>query len=1239
MEIVRQARDRSIQLVFPQLAKKMKSRNPFRSTPRSRCRLLAATCMAIVSSQFSISQAQQPLKMPPQQSVPTQQAMVPSQRVPQSTPANKAADGPLLEVVNVPVDHAKAIGTAIGLRYRQFQNVQISTDAREGKILVMAPASLQSQITDDINRLVPPANDPGVQHAVGRNSFGQQAMQVGYGPGTVKLSLHRVGWQRFEDYLAEAAGRPIPVTTQRNGELATFRLVDEPLKGTTIEVDRRENAVTVFAPQPAISGWQKMIGSLEQGDLPPGAITQLVRVRDAEPAPIQRAIRLLGTLGDDQAAVVRKLPRDSVAAAAQQLVQNNQQPTADDDTDQLIGPDEDADGEAAGAGLIGDVQIQFVPELGIIVLKGSKRDVARVQEVISEIEAKSAITQPEVVIQQLEHVNSQALETLLRDLYTEVLSARQGEVSITSLDKPNALLLIGRQEAVNAAVELIEKLDVPVAPSTQLRVFRLEHASAVDAEETVRGFFVDRPGSDDNPRPNLGFRARVIADYRTNSLIIQASPRDMREVGKLIRELDIKNIESQNELRIVKLRNALAEDLVVVIRSTITGTEETPNPNANTPSSALSMVTLDAEGNQTINSGILIGTTVNADANSNTIIVRGPANSLPLVEALIRQLDQPPGNESYIKVFTLENGDSGQLTAALQQLFGVGAPTGGVGQANLAGLPPATAGTESSLVSLRFSSDIRTNSIIASGSASDLEVVESILLRLDTNGFADRMFEVVWLRNQYAPDVAEALQQFVTRRQTQLLNIQQAALGGLSPFDALERDVVVVAEPVSNSLVLSVAPRLYTTIRRMIDQLDRRAPMVLVKVVIAEVTLDDGVEFGAEFGLQNALQFDRGIANLPGAGDSNPQGLPLGPAPTSTPGFNFNNNGSTNVNSAGRGTLAERAVTSFGLGTSSGQFGFGGFVLSAASDSVSLLMRALQQSGRLQILSRPQLMTLDNSAGTVQVGAKVPRINGVIVNFQGNQIVAEDVDVGLILNIRPRVGRDGLIVMEVNAQRSAIDDTTGVPVGFGPGGEVINSPLINITSAESVVTAYSGQTVIYGGLIQKTRSQRSRRLPYVSNIPLLGALFRFDREIEVRSELLVVLTPMIVSSEEDLEYVKQTESARMSWCLPEVVEMHGNVGLSGGHGLWGPAVAPVIYPDMHPTIDDIEYLYQHGKPGTNLPAEMDFQPGPMSSGTTQLPQPPTPPISEAPQFIDPNILQGEDIPGQVEQLPELRPDS
>ena len=1133
---------------------------------------------------------------------------------------------PVLRALPVPPLHAGPVATALGLRYRDTAGVQISPDAKNARLLVMAPPRLQQQIANEVQNLIPRRSSPAAPTQVRQAgvTFDTPAASV-----PLRMRLQGIGWGAFEDALQQVSGSRLPVTTSRNGELATFQLVDQPLTGTVIEVDRRENAVTVVAPEPALPGWRKMIGSLDATGAPAGAVTELVRLENAEPAPIQRAIRLLTGLERGDSAAVAAAPAVGNQRVPRLLAANFPQQDAQPG-DAAAQPAPQATPPAAdegGAGLIGDTQIQFVPELGIIIVRGAKRDVERVMEVIRQIEEQSAITQPDVEVYPLQYVNSQAVEELLDELYAETLAARQGEISITALDKPNAVLLIGRKEALATVKDLLAEIDQPVPPTSQLRVFRLEYASAVDAETTVRGFFVNLPGSDEELRPGLGTRVRVIADYRTNSLIVQASPRDMLEVTRLVEQLDVQEIPAQSQLKVFRLNHALAEDLAPTLQDAITGAPEAEgDAQVTSPSTTLSILSVDAEGGRVLDSGILAGAFITSDPNANAIVVRAPSTSMPLIAELIRQLDQPPGIESLVKVFTIENGDAMQLVSALQQLFGTETTTQGVGAANVLGLAPTTATPESSLVPLRFAADMRTNSIIASGSANDLEVVESLMLRLDTEGFATRITEVIWLRNQAAEPIALALQEFVQRRQQAIVNIQQFQQG-LGPFDALERDLVVVPQFDTNSLLISVAPRLYDTVRRMIDQLDRRPPMVLIKVLIAEVELNDGFEFGAELGIQDDLLFDRGIAGT-----------------ASTPGFNFNNAGQPNLSSAGRDSLAERTVSTFGLGTSSGTFGYGGFVLSAASDSVSLLLRTLQDAGRLQILSRPQLMTKDNTEGLVQVGSQVPRISAVSSTTIGGQTFSTvDIPVGLILRVRPRVGSDGLIVMDVDATRSAIDTVSqGIPVGFSPTGDPIFSPIINETTAQSTITAFSGQTVVYGGLIQKSRSQRSRRIPYISNIPVLGNFFRFDQEIESRSELLVVLTPMIVSGEEDLEYVKATETARMSWCLADVVEMHGDEGLGGGHGLWGPAISPVIYPDLQPTVDDFAPIHvpgdmsldMHQPDGTACPPSV-LEPTPQVAPSI----PPTGPYAtpDAPYsmqndpYVPQELPQGIYVPQQVPQ--------
>ena len=1128
-----------------------------------------------------------------------------------AAPAQNSAT-PMLAMIDVPSAYVLAVSTKLEVKYRNIPGVHLSPDTRSGKLIVMAPPDVQRKIQAEATQILFSEMQPAVQQASATKSFGRRA------DGAYQVRLAAITWREFEDSLTQLVGRKLPVTTSRNGEQAIFQLTGAPLEGTTVEVDRRDNSVTVIAPEPAMPGWRSMIESLDKMPTKPGDVTEMLKVTNAKPAPIQRAIRMLDALGSDEDAIM--IPSRNRVPFQNAVFQ--QPGNAQGATEQLgaaappVPPQPLPLGVAQppnamsedGSGIIGDTQIQFVPELGIIIVRGAKRDTQRVLDVIKQIEAQSAITQPEVEIYRLKNLNSKATADLLIKLYTDVLSARQGEVSITAMDNPNALLLIGRREALVAAIALIEKIDTPIDATSQLRVFRLENASALDAEQTVNNFFVDRPGQGDDIRPGLGTRVRVVADYRTNSLIVGASPRDLAEVERLVLELDVQNVPAQNEIRVFPLKNSLAVDLAPVLQTSINGAgEAVENENAQRPSTTLSILSLDTEQGGVLDSGLLASVIVTADANANAIVVRAPSSSMSLIAELIRQLDQVPGADSVVKVFTIVNGDALKLTTSLQALFAPATGGGGtqVGGGNLAGLAPSSSSSASSLVGLSFTTDQRTNSIIASGSESDLEVVESILLRLDTDGFAERITEVIWLRHQSAPEIALAIQTYVTQR-TQSINRIQQFQQGLGPYDLPDRDLVVVAEEISNSLLLSVSPRLYDDVRRLIDSLDRRPPMVLIKVVLAEVTLGDQFELGGELGLQDSLLFDRGVAT--------------GAAPASIPGFNFNNAGTPNLASATPGRIGERGISTFGLGTQSSTLGYGGFVLSAASESFSLLLRALQDANRAQILSRPQIMTVDNKVGFVQVGQKVARVTGVINNgAAGSQVVTSDIDVGLILEVLPRVGADGLISMQIRAERSAVSATGGTPISTT--GTPVVIPNIDTTNAESTITAYSGQTVIFGGLIQKTRTNSSRRVPYLADIPLLGIMFRFDRETESRSELLVIMTPMLITGDEDLEYVKQVESSRMSYCLSDVVEMHGDVGLSGGYGLWGPAVGPVIYPDLQPTVDQFPTKTADEVYGPSTIVE-----GPMEAGI---------PTTEGPIYTEPEMsVPSQSLPTPSEPIIE-----
>ncbi len=565
-----------------------------------------------------------------------------------------------------------------------------------------------------------------------------------------------------------------------------------------------------------------------------------------------------------------------------------------------------------------------------------------------------------------------------------------------------------------------------------------------------------------------------------------------------------------------------------------------------------------------VKSGILSDVRITPDARLNILIVSAPAESMDLLATLIRQLDSP-GFVAQIKVFTLKNADAAVMIRTLQSLLPAQVGAGTPQLAVVEGEP--------STIGMRFSADPRTNSIIAVGSEGNLRIIEALLLRLDALDVQQRQTTVYRLKNAPANDVANSVNLFLrTERQ-----VQQAIPGTMSPFQQIESEVVVVAEPVSNSLILSATPRFYKEIMDLVEKLDAQPSQVMIQVLIADVALRNTDEFGIEMGLQDSVLFDRSAltGNLQAQTTTQQVSTPSGivtateqnfPAASLMPGFDFINNplgnAASNRSLASASRLGPQAGTALGLQRMNNELGFGGLVLSASSESVSLLIRALKENSRLEVLGRPHIMTLDNQPAFIQIGKRVPRITATsfapgLNGSQMNQITLENV--GLILGVTPRISPEGMVVMEIDAERSEIGpENEGIPVSFA-GNQIIRSPTINLTMAQTTVSAADGETIVLGGLITKNTNTLERKVPYLADIPVVGNLFRYDFNQVKRNELLIVLTPHVVRSADDAERIKRIESARMHWCLDDVQQIHGDAGLNQAV-----ASAPVIYPHTNP---------------------------------------------------------------------------
>ena len=803
-----------------------------------------------------------------------------------------------------------------------------------------------------------------------------------------------------------------------------------------------------------------------------------------------------------------------------------------------------------------DVQVEVLPDLDVVILRGRDADIDELAQIIKRLEELAAGAQPQIEVYQLQHAPGEAISEIIGNVAEDYTGPRQGRVTVTPLSKPNALLIIGWGNALQATLDLIRKLDQPVAAENELQVIQLRNAAADETAQTIQQFFDGRPG--------LGPQVLVTADRRTNSLIIHAAPRDLAEVRRMVEQLDVPRGDSVNRAAVIQLKHSLAADLATVLQNALQGAQSTDQSQR---AAALELLTVNEEGREMLLSGDLDNVQVTASTRTNALVVTGPPATVRLLAELIRRLDTPR-DAAQIKVFRITHGDAASLVQVLESLLLSS------GEGDDPQLPNAAG--ETSLTPLRFSVEERTNSIIAAGSEGDLRIVEALLTRLDEEDASQRRNAVYHLKNAPATDVAATINQFLRSERL----IESVAEGAVSITQQIEREVVVVPEVVSNKLVVSATPRFFDEVRELIEKLDEPPAQVMIQVLIGEVDLNNTEEFGIELGLQSSVLFDRSLLGdlvtttesfqVPSGNTVITATEDVIQAASNTPGFNFNNlplgNSGSDQALARSRAVGGQGLSSFAVGRVNNELGFGGLVLSASSESVSMLIRALQESRRIEILSRPQIRTLDNQPALIQVGENVPFILNSTITAFGQTNSIEFRDVGLILGVTPRISPDGTVVMEVDAEKSTVGpEEQGIPIAVTIDGTIIRAPSIETTRAQTTVSAASGETIVLGGLITKNNAVINRSVPYLSDIPLIGDVFRFDSVVNRRKELLIILTPQVIYSAADEERIKQAEMARMSWCTADVYDLQGDVDYRFPNEMTNlDKPTEVIYPDIQP---------------------------------------------------------------------------
>lgn len=907
----------------------------------------------------------------------------------------------------------------------------------------------------------------------------------------------------------------------------------------TVAIDRDKNELRLFGKTSGVKDLSSLIRQLDRVD---GRSVSLVEDDNANTryaTQLQRQINRLVARPEQ----------------GQVFAQNNQPPN------QVPANPQDAAGfrEDLGAlsgNLKGEVQIESLEQLNILVIRGNEDDVAQVERVIARIEELSRGTTPEIHIRTLQHVNSKSMATLLDSVYEQLgeLRARgttggaQKTVTFLPVIQPNAVLILTSAVEMESVLELVDELDKPVDPESEFQVFPLKNAISSQVVEAITTFYGDEP-------EGLAARVQAIANVRANSVIVQARPSDMAQVEALITDLDKDESSAISQVKVIKLKNAVAEEMLETLNANVLGainpasTGTTQRTGAGGQNSSVLQETksvvlqfLAGDGQELIRSGILADVRFGSDPRTNSILVTAPEASMNLIEALIEELDQASNAVAEIKAFELKNTDASTAVELLQELFDESDSEDGV-QVQLAGAEDAT----SSLIPLRFSFDFRTNTVIAIGGVDSLRVVEAILLRLDESETKQRELYVVKLHNTGADEVAEAVNNFIEAQNSLL----ESAEGTISEIERLRRDIIVEPEAITNSLLVSADQSQLETINDLIENLDAAPPEIAIQALIVEVQLDNVDEFGMELGFQDSLLFNRSVLeNVQTLTDTETVNQTQTTtqriiSSEGTPGFLFNNTSALGNNSGAEGgragSVAAQGLSNFSLGRANTDLGFGGFVFSASSGNVSVLLRALAARRNVQVLSRPHITTIENYPASIDVGSQIGVINGVTPPTTTSPAipVVERETAGIYLAVTPRVTADGVVVMDVEARSNQLTGQ-GTPVYQDPTtGTVFETPIIDVASVVTRVAVPNGQTVVLGGMITKSDETIERKVPWLGDIPVLGIPFRFDSTSTVRTELLIFLTPRVIRSSADSELIKQIESERMHFIESEAEDLHG----------------------------------------------------------------------------------------------------
>ncbi len=697
---------------------------------------------------------------------------------------------------------------------------------------------------------------------------------------------------------------------------------------------------------------------------------------------------------------------------------------------------------------------QISEQLGLVIIDGDRLD----QRVT--IQSRAPLSEQDVV---------EALNSLLKvHGYAAVLAGRT--LRIATLD-----------EAKRSTIPVRSGADPDEIGESDMLIRQVIPVRYGDAERLARELAGIVPSY-----------AILGSNKASNSLIYTATEADVHHLTEIVRALDVSQ-SAADVVAVFQLKNADAANAATLVQN-IFGPEarqQQRGADVRAFRRRFGPGQQQEEDEDAVRQQRVVAA---ADRQTNSVVVSAPPDIMRLIEDVLEKIDATPVRPDAVRVFKLEFAEATSTARLIEGVFNADQrtaasattrtrqfvfPFGGRG-----GTDQQNAQTAEASQRVAAAADAQTNSIVVTASPTVMELIADIVEQLDTKPTAEESIFIYPLANAKAAELEGVLQEIFQVQTTAATGARTTAFAGRNGrgdarqeaaataiADAvgdLAGKVYVVAEETTNSLLVRTAPKYFDRVREILKILDRPTRQVLIKVLIAEVTLDDSLDLGTEFSVLNI-----GL----GSGDG-------------------------------------QVSTDFGVVQLNG-----GLVARYVDADFNVTLRALQQVGKLNVLSRPYLLGSENQPARITVGEEVPYITNSRVTEAGQTVNTVDYrDIGIIMEITPYIGPDGMVILDLYQE---ISSRTGRTVRVS---EDFDAEVYAKRSAETRVAVTNGQTVVIGGLMEDNLTETVNKVPLFGDIPLVGAAFRRTLRQKQKTELLLFLCPQTALTPAELQAV--TDRAR-----------------------------------------------------------------------------------------------------------------